>query len=397
MVAFCTVMLAGLSFSLLAVSASGASEQRGARESLDARYVCEAAMADATFSLSTGGDGNLGSPNNPVQYDGSRYWVTAAPLPNDLLQLTATGVSDRAGARLELTLQEVTSDLFHWGAFGDQDMHMDSNARVDSYDSSLGSYASQQVNGSGNAKYASANGDVGSNQNVLMEQNTVVWGDAIPGPGGTTTLLGSATVSGSTAPAASPQPMPSLTLPSIPSSGDLTVSAPLTLPPGDYRYESFVVSTGESVLIRGPARVVFEDFLMNSNSEFRVDATNGPVELWIEDDFEMDSNTLIASTTLKPADVRVYMLSDNVINPTTTINLSNVVFDSNAQLYGVLYAPSAAIEIDSNFELYGSLVAYSVDLDSNSRVHYDEDLANASISGEVSYQVFCWRSLPYEP
>lgn len=398
-VAFATLALAGLSFSLLTLSSAGARERRGARETIGARYVCEAALADALLDVQSGGSGARGSAGNPVAYGGASYWVQATPLPGDLVQLTATGEEDRAGARMELTLRRVTSNLFEWGAFGDQAMSMDSNARVDSYDSSLGTYASQAVNGSGKNTYAGSNGDVGSNGNVLLEQNTVVHGDAVPGPGSSTTLLGSSVVTGSTAPNTSTVEMPPINLPAIPSSGNLTVpgAVPLVLSAGDYRYGTFQISTGGSVHVEGPSRLVFDDFLMASNTQFIVDASGGPVEIWVEDDFEMDSNTLIASTTYTPADVRFSLLSDNVVNPTTNINLSNVTFDSNAKLYGVVYAPNAAIEVDSNFELFGSLVALSVDLDSNSRIHYDMALQSAAINTGWSYQPLCWRVLPYQP
>ena len=69
-----------------------------------------------------------------------------------------------------------------WGAFGDESMLMDSNAMVDSYDSSLGTYASQATNGTDPDHYAGESGNVGSNGNIDLLANTVVHGNATPGP-----------------------------------------------------------------------------------------------------------------------------------------------------------------------------------------------------------------------
>jgi hypothetical protein len=398
-VTFAAAVLATLSFSLLAVTLSNAREQQGSKEKMRARYVCEAALSDAILDLKAGGSGDCGNANDPVDYGSGSYWVEASVLTADLTQLVATGREDRSGARLELTVQRTTSNLFQWGAFGDEQLAMDSNARTDSYDSTKGSYASQVVNGSGSSAYANANGSVGSNQDVTLKQNSKVYGDALPGPGGSTAVLGNAEVSGGTAPQPAVMEMPEIQVPIMPSKGSLSVpgATPLTLAPGDHRFDQFEVQTGGIVAVTGPARLVFEDFLLSSNAEFLVDASAGPVEVYIEGDFILESNTLMASKTYTPADLRVNLLSDNVKDPSIQVQLDIVTFDSNAQLYGTIYAPKTVIDIDSNFELFGSLIARRVTLDSNARVHYDESLATSSSLTESSYRTVCWRILPFRP
>jgi hypothetical protein len=61
-----------------------------------------------------------------------------------------------------------------------------------------------------------------------------------------------------------------------------------------------------------------------------------------------------------------------------------------------VYAPHALINIDSNFELFGSLVAQQVDLDSNSRIHFDEALLTSG-ENDGGFTTLCWRELPYHP
>jgi len=125
-----------------------------------------------------------------------------------------------------------------------------------------------------------------------------------------------------------------------------------------------------------------------------VDATNGPVEIYVEDDFVMDSNTIIGSTTSDPSDLQLYLESNNIVNPNLNVILADIAFNSNSEFYGTIYAPNAHIDIDSNFQLFGSVVARSVHLDSNSRIHFDENLlrANANQAGGA-FEAICWRMI----
>jgi len=221
-----------------------------------------------------------------------------------------------------------------------------------------------------------------------MSQNTVINGSAIPGPSSTVTTTGSATVTGSTTPNSSTQEMPPIELPATITSGDLTIdSNGQYLAAGDYRFDAFLLDGNTSYMIHGPATIIFESFQIDSNSELWIDASDGPVEFFVIGDFILNSNTTVASLTYTPSDVAFNLLSDNVIDPQLTVDLDGVDFDSNAELYGTIYAPNAKVEINSNVELFGSLVAKSVHLDSNCKVHFDEDLLNSSSSQETTYQI----------
>ena len=130
-----------------------------------------------------------------------------------------------------------------------------------------------------------------------MDQNAKVWGDLVPGPSGTATVLGNAEVTGTTTSSPTKVEMPAIDLPSIPSSGDLTVpkSGSLSVGSGDTHFDTFVISSGATVEVEGPATLIFESFEIGSGAEFVVDATNGEVEIYVVGDFVMNSNTLIAS------------------------------------------------------------------------------------------------------
>lgn len=400
MVAFATAVMATLSFSVLAISMAGMREQRTSKEQMSARYVCEAALSEAVFELSKGNSGALGTQQQPVDFDGASYWVQAVDLGSQRTQLVATGEVDRAGERIEMTVREVNDNLYVWGAFGDLNMTMASNARVDSYDSTLGTYASQAVNSDGSSTYAKANGDVGSNNDVDLSMNIEVWGDALPGPNGATNIAGSnVKLSGSTAPMATAVPFPAIEVPSIASAGDKTVTngSPLVIGPGDHHFDYFLVKTSGEVTVTGPARIVIEDFRLASNASFKVDDTLGPVEMYVLHDFILSSNTFMGPSSELPKSLELYLLSDNFYDPDVDVELDVVDFSSNSQFFGTIYAPETHIDVDSNLELFGAVVARQVTLDSNARIHYDESLATSKQMTATSWQILSWRLVQYQP
>src|SRR2546423_7871908 len=75
MIALAMVGLSALSMALMVLSRSAAKELRQDKESVHARYVCEAGLSNAMFSLQRGASGALGTQNAPLVWDKSKYWV----------------------------------------------------------------------------------------------------------------------------------------------------------------------------------------------------------------------------------------------------------------------------------------------------------------------------------
>lgn len=393
--AVCVAALAGLATAMLAVAMRNSGEQDGSRQNMQADYICQAGLSEAMFDLQRDGTGSLGSESQPRSFGGGRYWVAATPLDGDLLQLRATGLGDRSGARQELVVRAVPNTIWRFGAFGKEFLHLDSNARVDSYDSHDGSYASQAVNGSGSFMYARTNGDVGSNGDVSLDQNAKVWGDAISGMTHSTTVLGNAIVTGSTGSSSADVELPAITVPVYTNYGALTVSSSLTINSSNRAYTTLRVNASKTLTLRGPANLVVSNLILNSGAKIAVDDDDGPVVIHVLDNFIMNSNSQIVPDSRQPISVRLNLLSDNVINPEVTVQLDTVDFDSNSKVWGVIYAPNARVVLDSNFELYGSLMARSLDIDSNATFHFDEALTDDTASGTPVYETVCWREMPW--
>ena len=395
MIAVVTTGLIGLSFGLVAITHASAKEQRQDKEDVRVSYVCQAGLANSMFELVRGNNGALGSEGAPVAWGTASYWVTRTDPAADIIRLEATGLEDRSGARAELMLRRVPNTIWRYGAFGREFLGLDSNARVDSYNSNLGTYAAQAVNGAGADQHALTNGDVGSNGAVTVEQNAKVWGDAMAGPGSGTTVLGNAVVSGTTAPMSAEVELPEINLPSYASFGALSVGATTTIPTSNRKYTNVTVGTNKTLNIIGPANIVVTNLIVKSGGAINIDSTNGPVEIWVVDDFVLNSNAFMGPVNRHSRDLRLNLLSDNVINPEVQVDLDSIDFESNTELFGTVYAPDAHLEVNSNFQLFGAMISRSVDLDSNCRVHFDEDLLTATAEGQPTFETLCWRELPY--
>jgi hypothetical protein len=348
-VALLLAAVAMLSLSFLTVLRATHKESQGSRESLSALYACEAGLSRAVDDLVKGGTGALGSEQYPQTFGNQQFWVEADSMGDGRIALRSYGRDDRARMGVEMVVQPTKQGYFRWAAFGDESMHMDSNIGV--------------------------------------------YGDAHPGPAGTVSGSGLGNITGSIAPMPAVIDLPDIVVPTIASSGNLTVSGPFSLASGDYHYDSLVVENNKTLVVNGPATIVVGDFKLKSGSDLLIDATNGPVEFYVLGDFILNSNTNIASTTQDPLSASFNLLSDNILDPGVDVLFAAdiVDFDSNSRMFGTIYAPSAEIKIDSNFELFGSLVARRVGLHSNSRIHFDEQLAAASEAAGAVYETLCWR------
>lgn len=387
--------LAVLAMSMVAIQMDGAVEQHRGQAESRALLAAEAGLSEAYMELETAGDGVVGTQNAPVKLSNGRVFVTKATFgpTNKLVRLTSTARVGNSNARAELVLRDNVDTIFVWGAFGDTKTNLSSQAKVDSYDSTLGTYASQVIHGSGSNAWANNAGNIGSNGDLQLKQNALVFGNATPGPAGTISVLGSAAVSGSTAHNTAVVPLAPIVLPVIASTGNVTYSANTTLAAGNHHKGATVINTGKTLTVIGPATLIFDSLVMKSGSKLMVDSTNGPVDIYVVDDFIMNSNTQLAANNRDPRMVRVNLLSDNIINPEVLVDLDEIGLESNASLYGTIYAPDARIDVKSNFELFGALIAEEVVLASNSRVHYDEALSKVLAPGARRYTRVTWLAL----
>jgi hypothetical protein len=382
-----TVLLM-LLFSFLRLVGAAHSEQGQRGDDLQVLYVAEAGLGQAYLELEEGRAPDLGSAEAPLELASVRYWVESENLGQRTYALRASALEREARERVELVVREIPDGFFRYAVFGDEGVTFDTSSFVDSYDSSLGGYDEQYDR---SAKHAGEHGNVGSNVGIALDTNTQIWGSASPGPGHAVSLLGpNALVSGSTDPALELVPLPPIAVPVIASSGRAEVKrTTLYIGPGDAHYDSVQVSSGGTVEIRGPARVVFDDLLLAANTTLKLVTTGGPVEIYGTGDFRLQSNSQLVTHTTRPHDAAIYLTSNNIDGTPR----ASVEWNANSEYTGLIYAPNASISIQTMFEIYGSVMARRVDLGSNSAIHYDTSLLFDDDNGDPVYEQVSWRPI----
>ena len=390
--------LATVAVTLLTRVDATAREQRSAKELEAARLVAEAGLNVSFALMREGGDTSLGSLQDKVDFGGGSFWVEEQDLGDGVTRLVSNGFAQGRQVQSELVLEEIILTEPSYGVFGDEMLQIDSNAFIDSYKSSLGTYSSQAVNSDGSDVWANEKGHTGSNANIYISQNAGIHGDATPGVSQSVVISGTnADVSGSTLPAGEPFVMPSLSPPTGALSGAMVVDGTQSLGPGTYFLNSLTLKSNSHLDVTGPVIFVLGSLELKSNAQLLVDSTGGGAEFYVHGDFELQSNTLLATNSRNPAELAVNLKGNNVIDPGVDVEIDEdleVGFKSNSKMYGTLFAPKAFIEIRSNFELYGSLMARRLLVSSNSMIHYDESLSESDEDEEIDYQIVGWRSVP---
>lgn len=349
-------------------------------------YVVEAGMNEAFSTLDVQGKAALLALDYPRSFASGTYSVAVVlgeddpDLSNHRIRLTATGGEGRAQAGIEVIAIAVPNGKYLYATFGDDGVELASNASIDSFDSNEGPYPGVMP--------AGELGNVGSNQDIKLNANVEIYGDATPGPDGV--LIDGAPqiyVSGATSPADDPVVLPPVVVPNIAASPPLTVTGKKSFGPGAVHYKAVTVKAGGNLKLIGPATIVVDDLALLSNSNLVIDATGGPVEIYGTGDFELNSNSGVTTLSNQAKDVSLYLTADTDAKPKPL-----VAFNSNSDFTGTIYAPEADIVLSSNFEVFGAVVAETVKLASNASVHFDEDLLYLD-GVEPDYEQLSWRVL----
>lgn len=380
-----SLMALGLSFVMVALGSSRALD--ASVEDRRAFYLAEGVMAEALTALRAGATGAIGSQASPARLGNSACWTEVTDLGGDLRSLRATALqgSGRAALEVVVSVSGGETSLFNAMILSDDKLSIDSNQTIDSYDSSLGTYASQAIHTLGGKVYANANGSVASNADIVVSSNTTIFGDATAGVGDSISLDSGVVVTGSTAPAKKPFEMPVLEAPDLNSMGTLNVSGTQTLTAGSYRYGSLKINANAKLIVKGPALIVSGQFTTNDKSKIEIDATGGPVTFFNTGNFKYNQTTTISTSSGSPADVVFAFDSAN-----------KIVFPGGITFLGGIYAPNAPVTIDSNSTFYGAIVAKSITMSAGTKFHFDEYLLKRTRTSEGggSVQVLSWNPTP---
>jgi len=357
-------------------------------------FAADAGMNEAYVHLMTGlaqpvigGTVDIGTQANPKLFAGSQYWASITRLDFRRFSVVATGIEDNSQRQQETILSYAPDGLFQYGAFGGNGVIVAANSVFDSYDSILGSHASQIQGGT---DYARTNAVVGSNDDIRLFSNTRIYGDAHPGPFGAVTESGSGhLVTGSRSPAPELIVLPPITTPAAVSLGSMTALANTTLGPGLVGYDDVSVEGASTLTIVGPAQIVMENFNLDGGCTLEFDTTNGPVKVYSARDWVMQSNSTMVTNSDSAVDVQIFLSGSTDPGP----DRASIGLSSNGALSGAFYAPNASISLPSNFEIYGAVMAGQLSLASNSLIHFDEALLYDGNEMDREFVTLLWRPL----
>ena len=358
-----------------------------------ARTLAESGLSEAYEAIRGGGTGGIGSQAAPVYLGGGVLWVEAVPqaTPDTTLLRSIALVGSGRAAISSLVSISASSPLFETTLNSDETLTLNADVMIDSFDSSLGTYASQMVNSTATIPHADYNGDARSNQDIIINSRAMVLGDAIPGPTFATLQSPSSYVTGSTTPAAEPYNFPALALPTNVLSGSLTIpnNGSGALASGDHELQSISVGKDATLTITGPATILLDDFTGNPGGQILVDATAGPVTINIRNSYSHMRLFEVNAVSGSPAAIAfMYEGTDDI------------VFPSGTAIRGAYYVPNASIAFTSNNECWGAFAGKRIEMSNAMRFHFDEDLKKhweANNGQPVTFEIEAWGVAVLDP
>ncbi len=335
-----------------------------------AQTLAEAGIAEAVMSIRHGGNGGVGNRAAPVGLGDGLFWVQATYGAGKQVSLVSAGMSGQGRAAVQTVVQVRADPWRTFALFSNQSTDLKGQFFLDSFDSRLGSYASQVPGGS---TFAGDDAVIGSNANVDIGGGSTIHGSLQPGPGGTAIIGGGSTVSGSTTPATQPILLPPVTAPALPAGGPLVVIGIMTLPPGDHRYSS--ISVIGTLIIPGPSTIVVDGAFDISNHSQVTVSSGGAVSCYVGGNMSMGTMAGIDTPTLDPTQFSVFLTGDST---------QTAVFMPHGDFYGTVYGPHATMQLGNDLNLFGAICSDRIFCQNPKvKVHYDAALADVLGSGGV--------------
>jgi len=338
-----------------------------------------------------------------------------------------TGVNQKAVKHV-VSMVKRTSPFSQFGLFGDNEVQFNGNISVKAYDSNTGAAVAKKA-------------DVGTNGNQVgaftsKGSAAYVDGKVYTGPGSTSdtvSISGHPTITGGN-PDILPNkiPMPEVQIPSglpkksLPAeisfspqplfianldsfqenprykflmtsrakggnSDNGGSSDGVELAPGDYSSDTgsndVNIRAKQTIILKGPGDYVFDNINIASQGQINVDASSGPVRIFMKGDIVMTGGGTSgaffnSSTNPKPSGLRIY----------GTKTCKNIDMAGNSEAYMTIYAPDADLNMRGNSDLWGAMMTKNIWIHGNPGFTYDVRL-NEEIDDIVTIQTVSWQRL----
>ncbi|MBE7477177.1 MAG: hypothetical protein HS131_10675 [Ignavibacteriales bacterium] len=274
------------------------------------------------------------------------------------------GVPDLSAKNSQKRLVQVNMEainIFSLGLFSDLTLDMSGSPATDSYNSNNGPYGGANV---GNK------GDIGSNNDILLEGTVDIGGSAAAV--GTVDYGENCTITGTI------QEISSIYLPPV----DEMVAAVKLVNDNalcTFTSKQGVVSSGltaAGALNNNNGTTTFVGGTPGNPRKYYVSSTSiqgnakivvtGPVEIYTDGSIDL-TGCAVMNETGKPGDFIVYSSGPSM------------KLGGTHDFYGAVYAPNATVQVGGTAQLYGAITAGKIDYIGTGDFHYDEALGDVGI------------------
>jgi hypothetical protein len=395
--------LAVASMTLIQYSLAVDRERTDGTSEAHAHYLAESGLHEAATSILFGDTGSLGSEAAPIAFADGVFWTVATDLGDDMWSIRSTAMAGKGRHALEAVVELVPRGNVETAVFSGQRLTLDKGIFSDSYDSALGSYASQATNDRDGVQYAGTRGDIGSGDDLSIKNGAEVFGNVLYGPGDELKAQGKALdgVSGEALESDLEPNYPAVSAPAAgPSLGQVhlhgdsgSTDMDLVIGPGVVRYDSLTIHSDAQVKLVGPLTLVVDD-AMKLDAELDVDATNGQVALFVGQSLKIRKQAEVNVSTGSAADFLVLVGTQE--DKQEKVKSTKVTVDG--PFTGVIYAPHSKVEVRQNAEIFGALIGDAAYLQSGARIHFDEALIRmeSELVGEPRLRLISLRTVEFD-
>lgn len=391
---FLVLLIGGLAVGLLEESQAAKSYLSLHESNLSSLEIAEIGLIRAEMEIrgqvDHGGDG-MGNVLGMIAQGAYEVTVHDDPVSADRWMLRARGTLGMSRRMIEVGVRRRVNRHFVEGLFSLEDLVMNGDVQTDSYDSALGTYATQAVNADAYGPYGGTKGHVGSNSDViLLGTSTAIRGNAIPGPLREVRLSGSPLILGDKAPRMDlidipPEPYGDFEAAFLVNDNDAVLGS---LPGNKARYSAanytLTIQAQETVTL--PSGTYFlKSLVLNGGATLEV---NGDVHLYVTDTLDLSGGGFInhGAPTQFQVHAHPYPLPTG-FSPSAT----SVKVNGGSHVAMSLYGPGADLDISGGDHFFGAAVAKSINVSGNVFFHYDAALGRTGIEGVATMERLFWR------
>jgi Flp pilus assembly protein TadG len=200
-------------------------------------------------------------------------------------------------------------------------------------------------------------GNVASNGDITLAGNSLIQGNARPGPGRVVSG-GAGRVTGTMAPLATPLSFPNGT------SGATTQfsNSNANLPPGTLSNYDLTVGAGKNEVAAGGS------YYLNDVNIMGTITFTGPTTIYCFGTFKLSGRAVTQANL--PQNLKIVM----VTSPWSGAAPGSVTLGGASGLYASVYAPQSAVYMTGTGDIYGSVLGKSIDMTGTSAIRYDLSL-----------------------